>query len=147
MRPKSIAPRALLLVLLPMLTACGSGEARVPVHPVSGQVLFNGKPAAGARIVLHPVDAKKAPAGVVAAGTVKKDGAFELGVYDVNDGAPAGEYVATIELRKVVAVASDIAGRGENILPRDYSTPRLSPIRVTVKEGANAIPPIRIARR
>jgi hypothetical protein len=77
----------------------GCGDGRPGVYPARGKVTdAAGKPLAGATVILHPAggaDAKvPKPAGLA-----DQDGAFVLATYSHNDGAPAGDYVATVEWR------------------------------------------------
>ena len=58
---------------------------RVPVAPVAGAVVFDGKPTPGALVVFHPVLGSQ-PSTPPAHGTVKDDGTFELTTYTANDG-------------------------------------------------------------
>jgi hypothetical protein len=128
-------------LLASTLAGC-SGEARVPVHPVAGKVSFNGQVPEGAQVVLHP-RGHTLPPDVVAQGIVRNDGSFKVGVYQADDGAPPGDYVATVQWFKVVASEGG-GGRGPNVIPKTYSDPATSPIQVSVKEGANSLPPIEI---
>src|SRR4029079_1452975 len=93
----------LAAVALLIASGCSSSEPRVPVFPVSGKVSFQGKSPAGARVVLFP-DKKSSPTagavGVAPTGEVKSDGTFSVSSYDADDGAPEGEYVATIQWNK-----------------------------------------------
>lgn len=80
-----------------VLTGCGDG--RPARWPVGGSVLVDGKPAAGAIVVLHPV------AGSVAAGaeqirptaTCERDGSFVVGTWELADGVPTGRWKATVQ--------------------------------------------------
>lgn len=129
--------------LLPALVALvGCGESRVEVFPVSGKVTFQGQPPVGALIVLHPVSPAEG-ASVAPTGAVKKDGTFAITAYEKGDGAPPGEYVATIEWYKF---DEKLGGSGPNVLPQDYANAKTSPIKVTIKAGApTEIPPITLA--
>ncbi len=134
---------ALVAVLFVSIAAiCGCAEKRVNVFPVSGKVTYKGKPAAGAIVVLHPVNAVGFE-GVAPIGTVGDDGSFTLTVYDPGDGAPEGDYVATIQWRKMV-VGKGGAGAGPNVLPKQYSSAATSPVKVSVSGGPTEIPPIAI---
>lgn len=128
------------LLLLTLFVAVGCEESRVPVFPVSGKVSFKGKPPAGALVVLHPVGTANLE-GIAPSGTVNDDGSFKITVYDPGDGAPQGDYVATVQWRKFVASEG---GAGPNVLPEQYSSPATSPIKVSVQGGPTEIPPIAI---
>ena len=129
------------------VTGCGRSEKRVPVFQVSGAISFEGKAPAGAQIVLHPVSGSESDALVAPVGKVKDDGTFQISTYGEGDGAPAGEYKATVQWFKIVADPSGSGGgRGPNVLPPKYSTAQLSPITVSVKSEPNQLGPIVITR-
>jgi hypothetical protein len=122
------------------VVSCASGD-RKPVFPVRGQVFFQDKPAAGALVLFHPVNDPD-PQAARPRGWVDPDGSFALSTYAANDGAPAGDYVVTIDWRQA------LPGRGDSpsLLPPQYSTPASSPLRVTVREETNDLSPFPIAR-
>jgi hypothetical protein len=133
----------LLVFALPLLLAasgCGGEGPRVPVLPVSGKVTFQGKPPVGAQIVLHPVQAADT-SDVAPSGVVGSDGSFTISAYDPGDGAPEGDYVATIQWYKFV---KEQGGAGPNVIPKEYSSPATSPLKVSVKGGPTTIPLIAI---
>src|SRR5262245_49791507 len=91
---------AMFFALLPALVALvGCGEARVPVYPVSGSISFKGQPPVGALVVLSSTSG--GAEGFAPTATVKNDGSFEFTSYVPGDGAPQGEYVATVQWNKV----------------------------------------------
>lgn len=137
--------RRLALALIPLAAVLsGCGEARVPVYPVSGVVKFNGKAPTGAQIVLHPAGNSE-PTEVTPVGIVQSDGTFKVTAYDPGDGAPVGEYVATVEWFKVVSDPGGGGGPGPNVLPKKYASSKTSPIKVSVGDGPTEIEPIVIA--
>ncbi len=73
-------------------------DARSPskpnVYPTEGVVLFEGKPAFGARVTLVPKDGTAGR--FQPTGTVGHDGTFKLTTFQPNDGAPAGSYRVSI---------------------------------------------------
>jgi hypothetical protein len=76
------------------LSGCDSGPKRPPVYPVSGELFVKGQPAAGARLILHPLDnadPTQWPLGYPMA-QVEADGKFHFQSYAEKDGAPAGKY-------------------------------------------------------
>ncbi len=113
-----------------LLTASGCGESWAEVFPVSGSVKFNGQVPTGARIVLHPVT-PPGPDAVAPIGRVGDDGSFKITSYESGDGAPPGEYVATIQWFQI-----DKDGNvGPNVIPAEYADAKTSPLKVTVKGG------------
>ena len=117
---------------------------RVPVVPVAGAVVFDGKPTPGALVVFHPVLGSQSSTPP-AHGTVKDDGTFELTTYTANDGAPPGEYQVTVEWRRLV----DDNGEkrlGPNVLPGRYSQAKTTDLVVRVAEGPNSLPPLQVKR-
>src|SRR5262245_12752527 len=125
-------------LLIAAVAGC-SGDKRVPVYPVSGHVSFKGKPPIGAQVVLLPVKTNDADC-VSPSGTVKDDGSFAITSYDSDDGAPQGDYVATIRWYKL----SPQGNPGPNVLPAQYASAKGSPIKVTVGNGPVDIPSISI---
>ena len=139
----TVASRLLALLALPALAVfVGCQEVRVPVFPVSGRVTYQGKPAAGAQVVLHAVTPPEED-DVAPSGIVQSDGTFTTTAYEPGDGAPQGEYVATVQWFKLVTGAGG-SGAGPNILPQKYASPKTSPIKVSVNGGPTEIPPIDI---
>lgn len=104
------------------LASCGRGDGRKPTFPVTGKVLLpDGKPAAHATVVLHPVDTSAAD--VRPHGKVAPDGTFRVGTYGADDGAPAGEYRVTVELYLASPRADE--GPSNRLNPR-YAKPEAS---------------------
>ena len=110
--------------------------------PVSGKVLVGGQPAAGAQVVLHPV-VRSADQAFSAIGKVQEDGTFRISAFGKDDGAPPGDYVATVQWFKVVATDGG-AGPGPNVIPVDYSDPVRSPLKVTIQDGPTELEPFQL---
>jgi hypothetical protein len=124
---------------------CGKVDKnRVPVVPVDGTVSFDGKPLAGAMIVLHPKNGGSNLAPAPRA-QVEKDGSFRFTTYEAGDGAPPGEYIATIAWYKLVNQAGDVKA-GPNVLPPKYSNPKNSPWQIRVAESGTRLSPVQIRR-
>jgi hypothetical protein len=122
---------------------CNS-EVRVPVFPVTGKVTYQGQTPVGAQVVLHPV-IYTGPDSITPIGTVLDDGSFKVTAYDPGDGAPQGDYVATVQWFKITKEAG---APGPNVIPKKYADPKTSPIKVTVAGGGpTEIPPITIASK
>src|SRR5690606_34763219 len=59
------------------------------------------------------------------------------------DGAPAGEYVVTVEWYKPIKQAGDVVAC-PNVIPRKYASPKTSPVVSKVAEGTTEFPPTQI---
>jgi predicted phosphodiesterase len=112
----------------------GNRPGNTPKVPVSGIVVFEGKPTSGATVVFHKMDAKGKPYRArIGDALTDKNGEFRISSEVSNDGVPAGEYA-------VVVVWDDIFIDSEttptnNRLPKKYSSSDTTPLKVTVKEG------------
>jgi len=86
-----VLPLSVCALLLAV--GCGKEKGPVPVHPVSGKIVYGGKPAAGVRVFLYPTSAPivpeipKNPSGVTGS-----DGRFAISTYEADDGAAEGGY-------------------------------------------------------
>jgi hypothetical protein len=136
-------PLAAVLFVLALAPGCSKKSApRLPVHPVAGQVTFNGQPAPGAFVVFHPKDpASGCPSPNAVA---DKQGNFSLSTYAAGDGAPVGEYVVTVVWRTMLQNNGEYEP-GPNLLPPAVARPTTSKLVARVAEGTNSVP-IKITR-
>jgi hypothetical protein len=104
---------------------------RKPTYPVSGEVLLNGRPVAGAYVEFIP--AGKAPVRRGIDALAGPDGKFKLSTYTAGDGAPAGAYAITVQWRGTYFDSA--ARRGPNKLPAVYADPKTSGLSVRVVPG------------
>jgi len=111
------------------------------VHPVVGRVVAGKVVPAGALLVFHPID-RELPDQVLPRATVGADGTFAVSTFSPTDGAPAAEYVVTIQWFRV----GQDGVPGPNVLPRRYAAPDSSPLRVAVHAGHNELESLVIAR-
>lgn len=129
-----------------LVAGCSRGPVDppvLPVTPVSGSLKFGNEVPVGAKVSLVPV--ARTEEGVASSGVVKQDGTFTVSTYGQNDGAPVGDYVLLVQWFKPLGGEEGNAG-GPNVIPKDYSDPTKSPIKVTVKEGSNQLDPIVIPK-
>ena len=78
-----------------IITGC-SGDDR-GLAPVSGTVLFNGKPLPNAGVIFTP-DQDNIRVGV---GSTDKDGKYRLTSFQINDGAKIGKHTVTIRAYEI----------------------------------------------
>jgi hypothetical protein len=97
-----LARLTVTVVVSMSMLASGCGErqpTRREVVPTFGRLSFDGAPAAGAMVFLHPADdaGKKADwsAGYPRA-TIGPEGDFHMTTYETQDGAPPGKYVMVV---------------------------------------------------
>jgi hypothetical protein len=115
---------------------------KLPVFPVKGSVVMDGKPLAGAEVIYYPARAgfaKEAAQNQPQAHT-DTDGNYVLSTYADHDGAPAGDYRVTVRWRGEGMVRDD----DRNLLPKVYSDKKITKLRAKVEEGENTIPPFEL---
>ncbi len=105
-----------------------------------------GKPLAEAMVVFHPLEPKSRIHPKPMA-YCDEQGRFQLMTYQAGDGAPAGRYAITVELRAPRPIGEEIVRDGPNTLPARYGRPETSPLALQVVEGDNEVPPLAIAER
>lgn len=114
-------------------------SGREPVFPVRGTVLVDGQPAENALVVFHAVGASETetlrPNGRTAA-----DGSFALGTYESSDGAPAGDYVATVIWPETASGPMPDPDSAPDRLRGRYAVPQRSPLRARVEQTENELP-------
>lgn len=132
------------LVLVMMFAGCGDEEGRIPVYKVTGKVTVSGEVPEGALVVLYPAkiqgDQELRPSG-----KVRSDGSFSLTTYDADDGAPVGEYTATIEWNKLIKRGQDSVA-GPNVIAKDYAKRESSTWKIKVEDTPNELPPLQITK-
>ncbi|HEX3150569.1 MAG TPA: carboxypeptidase-like regulatory domain-containing protein [Gemmataceae bacterium] len=142
MSRSSLAALALCFLIA---TGCGPSKG----YPVSGKVLVNGQPAAGAIVVLTPVSnpgtMDKKPSGMT-----KEDGTFELMTFKEGDGAPPGDYLVSIiwpgkpkssGTPKGLSGGEDERASSTDQLRGKYSDPQNSGLTVKIEAKANQLQP------
>ncbi len=123
-----------------MLPVAGCGPSRPTTIPVSGAVTLDGKPAAGAQVMLVPEDG-----GRPAEGTTDDSGRFTLGTFEAGDGALPGRHAVTVVARRISGVNADADGlegdvapggvKVQWLVPERYSNPKTSGLTAEVAKG------------
>jgi hypothetical protein len=140
-KERLVAP-ALAAGLALLLSGCwGPRDDRPVTFPVSGRVLLDGKPAAGARVLLTAQgDAslvKLCPHAEVA-----NDGSFRLTTFRTGDGAPAGQYALTLNWPLPARPGKE--DEGPDRFKGKYADPRRPIRQVQIKAGDNLLEPIHL---
>ena len=104
--------RAVAYLLLALLVgsgaSCSSGDC-VRLYSVRGQVLYKNRPVVRAMVVFHPLEGRSARDPKPIAYT-DDEGRFSMTTDRPGDGAPAGEYAITVELREKTPTGVEKAG-------------------------------------
>lgn len=132
-----------LLIGLAVLAGC-SDSSSAP-HPVQGQVLLGDQPLAEAIVIFHPQQ-ETLPGQPKPLGISDAEGKFQLTTLQSHDGAPAGEYRVTVELRQERFSGEELTRDGSNLLPAAYARPETTPFKATVSSGDNVLPPLRLEK-
>jgi hypothetical protein len=136
------APAELLLLMALAAVGCG-GPARVNCHPVSGQVLYDGRPAAGVQVFLMPTSAPMVPQVPKNPNAVTdSDGRFRLSTYGKEDGAAEGGYQVVLFWPPPSADPEDEESNSDRLL--GWYNPSRSQLTAQIKAGENQLPVIRI---
>ncbi len=131
------------LILVVALVIVGCGDNRVKCHPVNGQVMLNGVPLDGAVVVLHPADETGKYKSIRPIGYTNAEGKFKLTTYTENDGAPEGDWIATVMMKPKDDEGSDQT-TSKSKLDWTFARSNTSPLKVTVKAGENTPQPFTV---
>jgi hypothetical protein len=130
-----------IVAVLAAVSMAGCGRAngdRARVYPAEGQVVWNGKPLAGAQVVFYPQAESEAKASPPKAQT-DSEGRFRLSTYAADDGAPEGAYAVTVLYYPPQKQDGGYVP-GPNVLPKKYASPKTTDLRAQVVQGANSLP-------
>lgn len=129
-----------------LLVGCGSDNG---LHPVTGSVTVNDKPAAGALIVFHldgPPDMKAIPPSA----TAGPDGSFTMATGTAG-GVKPGKYIATIiwpdpsfKITEAQRMQGINPSDAPDVLKGRYATREKSDQKVEIKAGENKLPPFKL---
>ncbi|MBC7854624.1 MAG: hypothetical protein IAF94_14425, partial [Pirellulaceae bacterium] len=137
-----LSPTLVLSAALLFVLGCG-GESGPQCQPVEGRILYQNQPLAEAIVVFHPLTPplEKVPQPI---GNTNAEGRFVMTTLKSGDGAPEGEYAITVELREPRQIGEEVVRDGPNLLPRQYASPKETPLRHKVVPGKNAVPEIKL---
>jgi hypothetical protein len=108
-----------------------------PTHPVNGKLSVDGMEAGGATVTLYTQNPITEKFNSIADGLTDAKGQFVLTTYSRFDGCPAGEYIVTVT-KTGKGYRNDETPQ-KNLLPEKFADPKISPLKLTIKEGANDV--------
>lgn len=144
MTARSARPLLVCALALAGGSVAGCGDGRLPVYPVSGQVLYNGEPLPGVDVAFHPTDPGN-DTGYPPHATTDAQGRFTLMTYLPDDGAPAGEFRVAVAF--AVQSAEDGGDQAKKLpfqVPAKYHRKESSGLTVAVKPGPNTLDPFKL---
>jgi hypothetical protein len=111
----------------------------LPVYPVKGRFTFKGEPMGYATVTFYPAGKPFADA-LKSRATADANGLFELTTYELNDGAPAGEYEVILYWPVTPPDPNDLeAPNPPDKLKGAYTDPSKPKLKATVKPEPNTI--------
>jgi hypothetical protein len=126
----SIERFALPLVTLVILTGCNRSPKMLPV---TGKVIYNGKPLEFGAVMFQP------PSGQPAQGKIQSDGTFSLSTYRLNDGAVLAKHKVRIacyeSMRPGAVKGPGEAALGKPLVPEKYTLVDQSGLTADVDEN------------
>lgn len=130
-----------LAALALAFAGCAESKVQPAAHPVSGQVNYDGRPAAGVHVYLIPTSAPMVPEiPSNPHGVTGPDGRFTLTTYAAGDGAPEGGYQVVLLWPAETAEDEE---EGEDRLLGWYDAVH-SQLTADVKPGGNELKPFNL---
>ncbi len=142
---KNFAVLAVATLLLAGVPGCGSGKPSWEhVFTTTGSLTFNGQPIEGAVLVFTPKD-ESIPSTVRPMARTDASGHFEVGTYDIADGAPEGDYDVVVTWTPLVKHAGG-ASPGPNRLPPRYASTATSKLTVHINSDDTQLETLALTR-
>src|SRR5262245_37425613 len=129
-----------IMTALPALLCASCGNS-AGLYPVSGTVLFQGQPAAGATVTFVRKGAADPYQEQTPQGVVQDDGTFTL-IGPAGKGAPAGDYVVLVEWKEGAGAKRGRAPAlsAPDRLKKRYLDPNRPLLTATVEAKSNTLP-------
>jgi BON domain len=136
---------ASVIVVGLFLTSWAKSSHAVNTIPVSVRVNYEGLPAVGAFVTLHPVGVSQLPPNVRPSGYVQANGTVKFNTFGSLDGVPAGEYLATVQWNKLIENNGE-SSPGPSIVPDRYGLPVTSGLKLEIKAKQAELPALQLTR-
>lgn len=129
------------------ILGCSKDMQQQKTYPVSGQVLYEGRPVKGLTIVFRPLDKTNFKWQEQPQAISGDDGKFVIRTYAMDDGAPVGEYQVGIALLDPVDEegGDQVKRRSDALMiPARYAEPATSGLKVKVEPKSNQLEPFQL---
>ena len=140
-----------ILVLLSLFglygLGCSNGMPQQKTYPVSGQVLYEGRPVKGLTVVLRPLDSTNFKWQEQPQALTDEEGKFRIRTYATDDGAPSGDYQVGIALLDPVDEegGDQVKRRSDALMiPSRYADPATSGLKVKIEPKSNQLEPFQL---
>ena len=145
-RHRAVAVCGKALVVPALLAALGGCSRPPALHPVTGTVTVDGKPAARVLVLFYLVN-DPSPYPSPSSALTDDSGAFVLTTAKQSDGAVAGEYAVVCHWYNVrFSAEGEPVYSGPDKLAGRYANAKTTPLRVTIPQGANEPIVLRLTR-
>jgi hypothetical protein len=136
---------SMMCLVTTLALACGSCGNSHNLYPVSGKVLYRGRPAVNAVVFLRRPGAEPLNQQAIM-GIVQEDGSFALVCESFGNGAPPGEYDVLIEWKHDAKRTRTGANAKPSLdrLKGRYADPKHPRFQVTIKAQRNELPPFEL---
>lgn len=122
---------------LPEVNEPGSVVKKVATFPVLGTVALDGQPLAKVTVTFHRLNEETKVYSRVCDGLTDDVGRVQMSTYSRFDGAPAGTFTVTVAKTGKGYNDGDVPENQQ--LPAKFVKPDTSPLKVTIKDGANDV--------
>jgi hypothetical protein len=137
----------------PPAAAAVATVEKAPVYPVEGTLFVEGKPAAGAQVVFHPVEGFGAPP-CLATAIVGPDGRFSLRTLDNRHGSTPGKFAVTVAWYKPIPQGEEMTPEeAGSLVPASFRKRHTTPLRINIKPETSSsasvvqLPPIHLSQK
>ena len=145
-RARATYPFALIVVGAVVLSGCGDGK--LPLHPVAGSVLVDGKAAEGAMVIFCPVEGASSPELLRERpfGNTGPDGKFLVTTFLKDDGIPVGQYKVLVQWNAPGAAYDERSGNRDRLRGK-YMNLQNTPLTAEITEETLELPPFDLKTR
>jgi hypothetical protein len=139
---------AVVLLGAGLLALSGCGDGKLPLCPVTGSVLVDGKPAEGAMVIFCPEESSSSPElqRERPFGTTGPDGKFLVTTFHKEDGIPVGQYKVLVQWNAPGAAYDERTGNRDRLRGK-YMNLQTTPLSATIAKDTLELAPFDLKSR